>query len=323
MERTKAQFARILELDRRIRGGGYPNCLTFAKEWEVSEKTIQRDIDFLRYRLDAPIRYDRKRRGYCYTDGNWFLPALSLSEGDLVALLLGTRALEAYRGTPVAGRLERVFEKIAGLLPEKVTLRPELIFRNVSFTGPPAKPVDEEIWTTVVRGLLGCRTLRIAYRSFGADRAKKRVVDPCHMVNLAGEWYILARCHAAEKVLQLSIPRIRAAALTDEVFAVPRDFDVETLLSRTFGRFMPGEKTSRVRLRFDREVAPWIREKQWHPQQETRTLKNGAVELSFEAGGLYEVFRWVMTWGRHCRVLKPKALKDMVADEVAAMAGKG
>lgn len=320
MERTKTQFARIMELDRRIRGGRYPNCLTFAREWEVSDKTVQRDIDYLRYQLNAPIAYDRKHKGYHYTDENWFLPALNLSEGDLLALLVGTRALAAYRGTPIAERLERVFDKIAELLPEQSPIRPELIFQHFSFTGPPAKPVDEDTWIAVVRGLTNRRSLRISYRSFDADTAKERVVDPYHVVNLAGEWYILARCRAAEKVLQLSIARIEAADLTDEAFDIPPDFDARDLLSRTFGRFVLAEKTYRVRLRFDTAVASWILEKQWHPHQETRTLKNGSVEISFEAGGLYEVFRWVMAWGRHCRVIAPKALKDMVAEEVAAMA---
>ena len=32
---------------RRIRSGRRPNCLTFAADWEVSQKTVQRDIDFL------------------------------------------------------------------------------------------------------------------------------------------------------------------------------------------------------------------------------------------------------------------------------------
>src|ERR1039458_9186841 len=87
MERTKTQFSRLLELDQRIRRRGYPNCLTFAEEWEVSQKTVQRDIDYLRDMLVAPIEYDRDRKGFYYINQNWFLPSLSMSEGDLLAVL--------------------------------------------------------------------------------------------------------------------------------------------------------------------------------------------------------------------------------------------
>ena len=116
MERTKAQFPRLLELDRQIRAGDYPNCLKFSGEYEVSQKTIQRDIDFLRDQMNAPIEYDRERQGFYYKDTTWFLPALSLSEGDLFVLLVASKALEAYRGTPVAKELERVFTKITDCL---------------------------------------------------------------------------------------------------------------------------------------------------------------------------------------------------------------
>jgi Ankyrin repeats (3 copies) len=71
MKRNKPQLHRLLALDRLIRDGKYPNALTFAREWEVSQKTIQRDIEFLRDMLGAPIKYDRAQNGYYYTDQQW------------------------------------------------------------------------------------------------------------------------------------------------------------------------------------------------------------------------------------------------------------
>ena len=99
MKRNKSQFSRLLELDKRIRQGLYPNCLNFSADWEVSQKTVQRDIDFLRDSLNAPIDYDREKKGFYYTTTQWFMPYISVSEGDLVAILVAEKALEQYRGT--------------------------------------------------------------------------------------------------------------------------------------------------------------------------------------------------------------------------------
>lgn len=99
MKRNKSQFSRLLELDKRIRQGLYPNCLNFSADWEVSQKTVQRDIDFLRDSLNAPIDYDREKKGFYYTTTQWFMPSISVSEGDLVAILVAEKALEQYRGT--------------------------------------------------------------------------------------------------------------------------------------------------------------------------------------------------------------------------------
>jgi predicted DNA-binding transcriptional regulator YafY len=42
----------LLSADRR------PNCSVLAREFEVSVKTVQRDVDFMRDQLMLPIEYD-------------------------------------------------------------------------------------------------------------------------------------------------------------------------------------------------------------------------------------------------------------------------
>lgn len=321
MKRTKSQFNRLLELDRRIRAGAFPNCLTFSAEWEVAQKTIQRDIEYLRDCLGAPIEFDREKKGYYYTDTTWFLPSLSLSEGDLFYLMLASKVLDQYKGTPVARHVEQVFAKVAEHLPEKIAIKPEWVFTHFSFTSPPAKPVDQDIWSTIVRGLLHHRSVRILYRSMESGKNKERIMDPCHMANLQGEWYVFAWCHREKMVIQFAIPRIQSAVLTDVVFEEPKDFDPKKMLSATFGRFALSDKPQTVRLLFGKEVAPWVLEREWSPRQKVSKHRNGDIELSFPAAGLFEVFRWVLSWGHYVKVLGPEELRGMVEKEMELMKG--
>ena len=320
MQRTKAQFPRLLELDRLIRAGKYPNCLTFAEQWEVSQKTVQRDIDFLRDQLGAPIEYDRRRKGFYYADSSWFLPALSLSEGDLFDLLVASRALEQYRGTPVARELERIFRKIAELMPEKISIRPELVFSRFSFTSPPSKPVNEKIWVTIVRGLQTQRMVKMKYGSFESGEAKIRILSPYHIANLQGEWYVFGPTVDTGEIRQFSLARIKSASLTNKPFDIPATFDSDKMLQNTFGRFALGNNVQTITLLFDKEIAPWVLERQWHPKQKIKKHKNGDIELTFKAAGLFEVFRWVMAWGHYVHVKEPDELKTWVRDEVKLMA---
>lgn len=66
MEKYKPQHARLLYIDREISKGSYPNNSQLALGYEVSAKTIQRDIDYMRYQLDAPIEYSAKHRGFLH-----------------------------------------------------------------------------------------------------------------------------------------------------------------------------------------------------------------------------------------------------------------
>jgi proteasome accessory factor B len=317
VKRNKSQFSRLLELDKRIRQGQFPNCLSFSADWEVSQKTVQRDIDFLRDSLNAPIDYDREKKGFYYTTSQWFMPSISVSEGDLVAILVAEKALEQYRGTPIAAELERVFSKITDLLPDKITIRPELIFNKFSFTTPPTRAIDMETWSTVVRGLVGQKELRMNYKAV-KDGAAQWLVAPLHMANLQGEWYLFGKAEGEDIIRQFAIGRIQKVSLTDKAFEVPVDFDAKKLLANTFGRFV-SNKVHIIHLLFKKEVAAWVLEKQWGPKQTIKTRRNGDIELSFSAAGVFEVFRWVMAWGRWVKVLAPTELKKMVDDEIMAM----
>lgn len=320
MDRTKSQFSRLVELDQQIRAGKYPNCLTFAGEWEASQKTIQRDIEFLRDQMGAPIEYNKKHKGYCYSNKNWFLPALSLSEGALFDLLVASRALEQYQGTPVAKELKAVFDRIAELMPEKISIRPELAFTRFTFTSPPSKPVDQRIWITLVRGLQSQRRVKISYQSVDAPQPKERVLAPYHIANLQGEWYVFGPTSDHEDIRQYSMARISAARLENTQFEIAKDFDPRKLLKNTFARFVFCDTPQTVRVLFDKEIAPWVLEREWHPSQRVKKRKDKSVEISFEVAGLYEVSRWVLAWGQHAQVLAPESLAAQVRDEARGMA---
>ncbi len=323
MKRTSTQFARLIELDRLIREGSYPNCLTFSTEWEVSQKTIQRDVDFLRDALKAPLAYDRVRKGFYYTEENWFLPALALSEGELMALLMSLRMFEAWKGSPMEQHLRSILDKLQALLPGGVSVQPDLLFSQFSFKAPPAKPVSEEVWLPVIRGLTTKCTLRIRYRGFEQDKPKEWNFRPYHLANLQGEWYVFGAAESHDDILQLSMPRIQKATLTDEQFTIPASFDTRKLVDGAFGRAVSGGDEFDVELVFSRDVAHWVTERQWHPKQKTKVLRDGTVSLKFKARGMVEVLRWVLAWGGDVTVRRPEELRKAVRAEARRMLKAG
>ncbi len=315
MNRSKTQMRRLLELDGLIRQGKYPNCSSFARQWEVAPKTIQRDIEFMKYQLGAPIEYDALKRGFYYTDEFFMLPSITMNEGELTALVIGSRALEQYRGTPIAAKLESVLEKLSDVLPDEITLNPSELFSRFSFSAPPSMPIKPDIWEVVVSGLLSRRRLEITYQG------KKSVISPLHMANLQGAWYLFVRFYDYDNFRQISLGRIEKAKLHKQA-ANEEGFDPATFLSNTLYRFAGDNEPFTVKLVFAKEIAEQVLEQQWHPEQKVKTLKDGRVELEFPAKGDVEVKRWIMAWGRYCTVKSPKWVKQMIDDEVDAMLAK-
>ena len=66
--RSRPPLERMMRLHEKLKAGKFPNCRKLAEELEVSAKTIQRDIEFMRDRLNLPIEYDQLHFGFVYTE---------------------------------------------------------------------------------------------------------------------------------------------------------------------------------------------------------------------------------------------------------------
>ncbi len=95
---SRPPLERMMKLHNHLNARRFPNCRKLAEELEVSTKTIQRDIDFMRDRLGLPIGYDQLQFGFYYTEPVTNFPSIEVSEGEVVALFVAQKALEQYRG---------------------------------------------------------------------------------------------------------------------------------------------------------------------------------------------------------------------------------
>ena len=97
--KTRAPMERIYQIHEAVAEGRLPNCSSLAKELEVTAKTIQRDISFMRDRLNLPLHYDERTHGYRYTQDVSRFPVFELQAADIAGLFLAWEALDSVRGT--------------------------------------------------------------------------------------------------------------------------------------------------------------------------------------------------------------------------------
>jgi proteasome accessory factor B len=315
MLKFKPQFRRLQFIHREIKEGGYPNCRKLAEEWETSAKTIQRDIEYLKYEQKAPIEYDAVQHGYYYTDKTYDLPAIRISEGDLFALAVAEKALAQYRNTPLYDRLLTIFAKIQETLPDKVSVRPSWVDQKFSFAGVPSTRINPKIWETIAQGLRANRVLRLEYQAPWHKDSVTREVEPYHMMSFRGEWYLVCFDRFRRKVLTYGISRLRAAEMLSEEAQAPADFDIDAYLGSHFGVFA-GEKEQNVKIWFSPDIAPLIRERDWHPSQKTKENKDGSLVLSLRISHLLEIRQWVLSWGGDAKALTPRELREGVRNEL-------
>jgi predicted DNA-binding transcriptional regulator YafY len=316
---VRPPLRRILALDRMIRAGTYPNARTAAAELEVHPRTVYRDLDFLRDSWGAPVAFCHRRNGYYYTDADFPLPLLRLSEGELVALFLAERVMQQYRDTPLGRNLASAFRKLTAHLPDTVTIDLAHLEGAYSFRGPDTNVGDPEHFRALARAVQDGRQLELVYWTASRDEVGRRVVDPYHLTSVLGDWYLVAYCHLREDVRMFSPARIRSLRETGERFERPAEFSIHTYLDHSFRAMRGDGPPQRVRLRFTAEVARYVREKTWHPTQKVQERKDGSLVLTFEVNHLHEVKRWVLSYGAACQVLEPDELREEVRAELESM----
>lgn len=318
MAKYKPQHARLLFIDRQIREKRFPNCSTLADEWEVSTRTIQRDLDYLRYELDAPLDYSPKERGYFYTEEQYQLPAINIRESDLFAIYLADKLLGQYEGTPVYDSLRSVFQKIEDSLPDKVATRPGNDQGLFTVFPPFSTVILPEVFATVLDCLRTSTRLEIEYRSPGAPPVWRQV-DPYHGVRFEGDWYVVGHCHLRGEIRTFSLARMVIARKREARFAVPADFDFRRLSASQFGIHW-GTNEVEVKIRFASSAAAYVRERIWHPSQSIVDHPDGSLVLTLRVNHLLELKRWILSWGEQAQVLAPPALAEEVRNTAQSMA---
>jgi len=72
---------RIQWLHKKLTMKSYPNAQRLAERFGISHRQAQRDFDYLRRELGAPIAYDNSRKGFYYEE-SYVLPVLLTSDND-------------------------------------------------------------------------------------------------------------------------------------------------------------------------------------------------------------------------------------------------
>lgn len=290
--------ARLLEIDARIRLGGRPSHARLARELGVSARTIQRDVDYLRGTIGAPLRYDGRRRGWYYTEDTFFLPSVLATADDLLALLLIRQAIEQYAGTPYADAARRAFDLIEQALPERERLAAEWVKSKVAFTDFPPPEIQQDVWHAILGSLRTSHTLEIAYAKPG-KKAETRRVDPYGLIISEGDWYLYTHDHQRNARRTFLLARIKSARVTEERNEVPADFDLATYVRAGFGGLQAdGEPARTVRITFAKKHSAEAAERSWHESQETSWDDTGRLTIRFPSISEFRVARKVVRFSQ-------------------------
>lgn len=163
-------------------------------------------------------------------------------------------------------------------------------------------PRDIKRFGIIAESILHQNVTSFYYRKLGADFSEIRKVQPLHLGEVDGGWYLIARDLERDALRTFALPRMSRLKVSNIRFERPVGFDGRCFLKQSFGIWHVAGDDSRqlVRVELKNYAARLAQERRWHPTQELTPLnaKGTRVEIRFEVGRLEEVMRWVLGLGQ-------------------------
>lgn len=282
-----------------------------ARALGVSERTVYRDVQAMA-EAGVPLQ-GVPGKGYRVPD-DYLLAPVTLTTDEAIMLILGS----AYAAQNFDGRYRAAARsaqrKLDGVLSSDARERAFALQGSVHLVPPSAfgTPTEDAHLQRVRQALVEERTIEATVTPT-ADRTEYRVVDPYGLVQKGAAWYVVGHDHDHTRVVHLRLQEVDDLTLTDRTFERPDSYHTPPDGPQT-------NPSQTVRVLFAADVAPSVQVAPSLHVADRESLGDGRLLLTLTVDHKLEVLPWLLSWGRHVRVLEPRALRRRIATEARAVA---
>jgi len=314
--------SRLLSILMLLQARGLMSAKALAAEFEVSERTIHRDIDQLSA-AGVPVYAERGRSGGFRLLDGYRTRLTGLTEPEAEALFLaGLPGPAAQLG--LADLLSTARLKLMAALPAHVQPNVERIAARFHldpagwFRGEDSlaslKPVAQAVWSG--------HYLKLDYRPAGEAEPYPRRLGPLGLVLKGGVWYLVAQSGKATRTYRIA--NITEAEITSEAFTRPASFDLSEYWRQASSAYESGLYRGRVEVRVSTLGVSLL--EQLGPQvAEAAALTasapdhEGWVRCVVPIESIRSGVRELLRLGQEVEVVGPKALREAMISTLAAM----
>lgn len=295
------QESRYFKIIYYLIENGFATAFELAEKFEVSVRTIYRDLDSLSS-AGIPIYTTQGKGG-----GISILPSFTLDKSlfsldereKIVAAMQGILATEGKN-------TDALLTKLGALFQVKTTNWIEVDFSNWVHRTP-----QENYFNLLKEAILGKRVIHFIYYNPRKEKSVRKV-EPLKLVFKSKDWYLYAFCLERQDFRFFKLTRMRDLEIISETF-IPKETPL--ILDKTFHE----EKVVLVKLKFDKTMAFRVYDEFLEEITED-SMGNLYVETKLPDNELLESY--LFSFFNHVEVLEPIEVRERMQKKLEEMLKK-
>ena len=284
------QESRLFKIVYHLLDQGQATAPELAEKFEVSVRTIYRDVDALS-QAGIPIYAEAGRNGGIHLMDDFVLDKAVLSEEEKQEILTALQSINVTQNSS-----SQTLQKLSAIFHQD--------FRNwleVDFSRWGNEELDQEKFELLKSAVIHRKSIKIHYAGSNG-MINERIVQPCKLAYKAKAWYLKAFCTEKQDWRIFKLNRILDLEILNESFPY-RSFPKKT-------ESFEGEY-SQITLRFPKEMAYRVYDEFDKTQIEYQ--KNGDLIASAQMPIDPWLIGYLLSFGAKVEILEPKYLREILA----------
>jgi predicted DNA-binding transcriptional regulator YafY len=260
----------------------------FEYGFEISTRTIQRDIEQIRTEMGLEITYDRQLKGYSIDSSS------SINIDSIFRLLDISTMVEI-----MTDNLKQFRD-----LMDFISFESSASLRGI------------ENLQTLYSAIRFRRQISFGYASFESEIRREFKINPYLLKEYQSRWYLIGTYADGVDFRTFGLDRMSNLKSTDELFTPLLDADPNHLFSHVIGLTYSSSQIEEIILSVTPQQAKYMKSLPIHSSQKVFFESADEVRISFKLIPNFELKQQILMLGPSVKVLKPSWFADEIKQDL-------
>ena len=311
---------KVIDVCLRNKMRRYPNMkeLLAALEEKLgvnpTAETVQKDIAVMKKMppdgFDAPIKFNRAKLGYEYTDPDFSIYGVSLNSYDVDSISEAIDVISSIGGSRVSDKFTHAIEKVLSNVQELTSTEEK---RRIIQTDHISEGRGFEHFDLLYSACRDRVPISFVHYSYSRREFKALIVHPVLLKEFNNHWYVIGFSEEHQELRTFGLDRVNAPEPIYKVFQDTSSDVIDEYLNDVYGVYpLHNGKKEKIILHASPMITNYFRAQKIHESQNVEMQDRGDAIITFELIPSMEFVSLILSYGKQIRVVEPKYLIETV-----------